>query len=75
MIVLSAGGMKSKPGKKTTIINMINIDQQIKDCEEKIAMLEEYRRRNGKGTKLPDRRLDEQYEQVALLKIRKMMGY
>ena len=54
---------------------MINIDQQIKDCEEKIAILEEDRRITGKRPEHLDRSINEQYEQVALLRIRKMMGY
>lgn len=53
----------------------MNIEQQIKDCEKKIAMLEEFRRQEGAGIAQLDRNLNEQYEQFALLKIRKMMGY
>jgi hypothetical protein len=67
--------MKSKPGKKTRIIKMISFDQQIKDCEEKIARLEEDRRRTEKRPEHLDRSINEQYEQVALLRIRKMMDY
>jgi hypothetical protein len=66
--------MKSKPGKKTRINNMINIDQQIKDCEDKIALLEEDKRKTGKRPEGLDRSISEQYEQFALLRIRKMMG-
>jgi hypothetical protein len=53
----------------------MNIEQQIKDCEKKIAMLEEFRRQGGADTSRLDRKLNKQYEQIALLRIRKMMGY
>ena len=53
----------------------MNIDQQILDCEKKIAMLEEFRRTGDADTSQLERNLDEHYEQIALLKIRKMMGY
>ena len=65
--------MCSKPKKKTT--ELMNIEQRIKDCEDKIARLEEFRRQRGVDTSLLDRNLNEQYEQIALLRIRKMMDY
>ncbi len=64
-----------KPGPIIKDRNLMNIEQQIKDCEKKIAMLEEFRRQEGAGIAQLDRNLNEQYEQFALLKIRKMMGY
>lgn len=63
----------------------MSIDQQIQQCEEKIATLENWKRAsalgemdrqqmmNYKGNL--DRDLDKEYEQIALLKIRRMMGY
>ena len=53
----------------------MNLEQQIRDCEEKIAMLEEFKRQERGSKGHLDQNLDEQYEQIALLKIRKMMGY
>lgn len=53
----------------------MDIDRQIRDCEQKIALLEESRRQDDKDSGLLERNLDEQYQQIALLKIRKMMGY
>ena len=73
MIVLLLQEMK--PGPIIKDRNLMNIEQQIKDCEKKIAMLEEFRRQEGAGIAQLDRNLNEQYEQFALLKIRKMMGY
>lgn len=63
----------------------MSIDQQIQQCEEKIADLENWKRtsvlgemdqqqmQNYRGNLDSD--LDKEYEQIALLKIRRMMGY
>jgi hypothetical protein len=53
----------------------MNIDQQIRDYEKKIARLEEFRRKGDAESGLLEKHLDEHYQQIALLKIRKMMGY
>jgi len=65
--------MKSR--KKNNRRQVMNIDQQIQDCEKKIAILEEFRTTPDADTGQLERNLDEHYEQMALLKIRKMMGY
>ena len=63
----------------------MSIDQQIQQCEEKIADLENWKRAKAMG-KLEQQQmhlsngkleseLDKEYEQFALLKIRRMMGY
>ncbi len=67
--------MKTNPKKRVKNHEIMSIDQQIILCEEKIARLEEYRRRAGNNPGQEDRSLDETYEQIALLKIRKMMDY
>ncbi len=63
----------------------MSIDQQIQQCEEKISDLENWKRaialgevdqqqmQNYNGNM--ERDLDKEYEQIALLKIRRMMGY
>ncbi len=63
----------------------MSIDQQIQQCEEKIADLENWKRSMALGE--PEQQqmqhyngnvesdLDREYEQIALLKIRRMMGY
>ena len=63
----------------------MSIDQQIQQCEEKIADLENWKRARAMGE--PEQQqmqfnhgnleseLDKEYEQIALLKIRRMMGY
>ena len=53
----------------------MNYDRQIRLCEEKIARLEECRRLAGSSPGQNDRSLDEIYEQIVLLKIRKVMGF
>lgn len=63
----------------------MSIDQQIQQCEEKIANLENWKRASVLGEVDQqqlhnyngnlDSDLDKEYEQVALLKIRRMMGY
>ena len=63
----------------------MSIDQQIQQCEEKIADLENWKRARALGDldqqQMQDYNgnlesdLDKEYEQVALLKIRRMMGY
>jgi len=63
----------------------MSIDQQIQQCEEKIANLENWKRASALGQMDQqqmqsyngnlDNDLDKEYEQVALLKIRRMMGY
>jgi len=63
----------------------MSIDQQIQQCEEKIADLENWKRASALGeldqqqmhlyTGNLDSDLDKEYEQIALLKIRRMMGY
>lgn len=63
----------------------MSIDQQIQQCEEKIADLENWKRASALGEVDQQQMqgyngnleidLDKEYEQVALLKIRRMMGY
>lgn len=53
----------------------MSIDQQIRNCEEKIARLEQNKQNQGHTQGRIEKSLDEQYEQIALLKIRKMMDY
>ena len=63
----------------------MSIDQQIQQCEERIANLENWKRAQAfGGTAQPGKKqyegnlemdLDEAYEHIALLKIRRMMGY
>jgi len=63
----------------------MSIDQQIQQCEEKIADLENWKRASVLGELDQqqiqnyhgnlERDLDREYEQIALLKIRRMMGY
>ncbi len=77
--------MKIKPNKRTRKKKEMSIDQQIQQCEEKIADLENWKRARALGE--PDQQqmqnytgnlegdLDKEYEQIALLKIRRMMGY
>ena len=64
--------MKTNPKKRAQNKDMKSIEQQIKHCEERIAKLEEHRRNNPGQD---DRSLDETYQQITLLKIRKMMDY
>ena len=77
--------MRIRPNKKTGKKKEMSIDQQIQQCEEKIAHLENWKRaraldevdqqqmQNYQGNLDTD--LDREYEQIALLKIRRMMGY
>ena len=77
--------MRFKPNKKTEKKREMSIDQQIQQCEEKIADMENWKRAAAIGDldqhRVMDfdgnleRDLDKEYEQVALLKIRRMMGY
>ena len=63
----------------------MSIDQQIQQCEEKIADLENWKRASAIGAMDQqqiqnyngnlERDLDKEYEHIALLKIRRMMGY
>ncbi len=53
----------------------MDIDQQIRRCEERILRLEDDRRNAFGDQEKMDASLDEQYRQVTILKIRKMMGY
>jgi hypothetical protein len=77
--------MKIRPKKKTGKQKEMSIDQQIQQCEEKIANLENWKRARAMG-ELDQHQmqnyagnlegdLDKEYEQFALLKIRRMMGY
>ena len=77
--------MRIGPKKRTGKTKEMSIDQQIQQCEEKIANLENWKRARALGE--PDQQqmedyqgnlendLDREYEQIALLKIRRMMGY
>ena len=77
--------MRIKPKRKTGKTKEMSIDQQIQQCEEKIANLENWKRANASGNLDQqqmqhyggnlDSDLDREYEQIALLKIRRMMGY
>lgn len=77
--------MRIRPSKKTGKKKEMSIDQQIQQCEEKIANLENWKRASVLGEVDQqqlhnyngnlDSDLDKEYEQVALLKIRRMMGY
>lgn len=63
----------------------MSIDQQIQQCEEKITDLENWKRARVMGELEQQQMqpyngnleidLDKEYEQIALLKIRRMMGY
>ena len=77
--------MKIKPNRKSGNQKEMSIDRQIRQCEEKIAHLEDWKRAIVRdeldqrqilddGGKV-EKDLDREYEQIALLKIRKMMGY
>jgi hypothetical protein len=77
--------MRIRPNKKTGKTKKMSIDQQIQQCEEKIADLENWKRAKAMG-ELEQKQsqnyhgnlesdLDKEYEQIALLKIRRMMGY
>jgi hypothetical protein len=77
--------MRIRPKRKTGKTKEMSIDQQIEQCEEKIANLENWKRSSALGQMDQqqmqtykgnlDKDLDKEYEQVALLKIRRMMGY
>ena len=67
--------MKTNPKKQIQNQDTMCIDQQIKHYEEKIASLEENGRQAGGNPGQVEKSLNETYEQIALLKIRKMMGY
>jgi hypothetical protein len=77
--------MRIGPKRKTGKTKEMNIDQQIQQCEEKIANLENWKRASALGETDQqqmvnykgnlDSDLDREYEQIALLKIRRMMGY
>ena len=77
--------MRIRPNKRTGKKKQMSIEQQIQQCEEKIADLENWKRARAMGEleqqqmqfekgKL-ESELDKEYEQIALLKIRRMMGY
>lgn len=63
----------------------MSIEQQIQQCEERITDLENWKRARAMGEleqqQIPpyngnlESELDKEYEQIALLKIRRMMGY
>ena len=77
--------MSIRPKKNTGKSEAMSIDQQIQECEERIANLENWRRARALGAldpqQMPDYEgnlesdLDKAYEHIALLKIRRMMGY
>jgi len=77
--------MRIRPNKKTGKKKVMSIDQQIQQCEEKIADLENWKRARAMGELEQQQmqlsngnlesELDKEYEQIALLKIRRMMGY
>lgn len=52
----------------------MNLDQQIKTFEECITRLEQCRRNGFGDTERIKLELDKAYEQMAVLRIRKMMG-
>ncbi len=52
----------------------MNLDQQIKSVEENITILEECRRNCAGDPSQFEKDLDHAYQQMALLKIRKMMN-
>ncbi len=51
----------------------MNLDQQIKSFEDRITAIEEYMRSGSGDPSQLAKDLDQAYQQVALLKIRKMM--
>ena len=77
--------MRIRPNKKSGKKKEMSIDQQIQQCEEKIANLENWKRSMALGELEQQQMqhyngnlesdLDKEYEQIALLKIRRMMGY
>jgi hypothetical protein len=77
--------MKIRPKKRTGKPKEMSIDQQIQQCEEQIASLENWKRAQALGQKVQqdmkpydgnlELDLDKAYERIALLKIRRMMGY
>ena len=67
--------MKTNPKKQIQNQDTMSLDQQIKHCEEKIASLEGNRLQAGGNQGQVEKILNETYEQISLLKIRKMMGY
>lgn len=77
--------MSIRPKKRTGKSKEMSIDQQIQECEERIADLENWKRAMAMGEfnqqKVQhyegnlERDLDQAYEHVTLLKIRRMMGY
>jgi hypothetical protein len=77
--------MKIRPNKRNGKKKEMSIDQQIQQCEEKIADLENWKRARAMGelgqqqmqhySGNLESELDKEYEQIALLKIRRMMGY
>jgi U3 small nucleolar ribonucleoprotein component len=76
--------MRIRPNKRTGKKKQMSIDQQIQQCEEKIADLENWKRAKAMGELEQqmqpyngnlESELDKEYEQIALLKIRRMMGY
>ncbi|KPL12761.1 MAG: hypothetical protein AMS23_02025 [Bacteroides sp. SM1_62] len=77
--------MKIRPKKKTGKSKEMSIDQQIQQCEEKITVLENWKRARALGQLDQqqmqnyegnlERDLDKEYEHITLLKIRRMMGY
>jgi hypothetical protein len=77
--------MGIRPKKKSGKSKEMSIDQQIQECEERIANLENWKRAMTMG-ELDQQKmqpyegnlesdLDKAYEHVTLLKIRRMMGY
>ena len=77
--------MRIGPKRKNGKSKEMSIDQQIQECEEKITNLENWKRSSVKGESDSQQLqhyegnlesdLDREYEQIALLKIRRMMGY
>jgi hypothetical protein len=77
--------MRIRPNKKTGKSKEMSIDQQIQQCEERISNLENWKRAMAMGELDQqqmqgyegnlERDLDKAYEHIALLKIRRMMGY
>jgi hypothetical protein len=77
--------MRLRPKKKAGKSKEMSIDQQIEQCEERIATLENWKREKTLGKPDPQQLsdyngnlemdLDKAYERIALLKIRRMMGY
>ena len=77
--------MRIRPKKKNGKSKEMSIDQQIQQCEERIAYLENWKRARDMGESGQQQMqhyegnlesdLDKAYEHITLLKIRRMMGY